>query len=284
MQNAEGIPVFIAVAVIIGLIVCVFALTQHVRTNQLLERIALRFKGRVEPGDFLNSPQVRLKFQGYPAVLKYVRVGKNSTHTVFTITWPDDRFRCEIYPQDIFSGFRRLWGMEDIEIGSPQFDTAYFIAGSDKAAIRELLTGEVQSIIFRLSALGFANFYATREIQVRWSGGVMTVAKPSRLTTFESLEQFLSLCGLLFAAAIETKSSGIEFVGEAREPDAAEAQCQVCGESLAGGDAAGDLVYCSACETPHHRECWQYFGGCSTYACGQKKFVTQVKQQRRKAS
>jgi hypothetical protein len=282
MQNAPGF-LLVLVFLIVVAILALSSYTHHHQTRQMLLRIANRFQGRVELTDAFSSPQVRLKFQGYSALLKYVRVGKQ-THTAFTITWPDDRFRCEIYPQDIFSGFRKLWGMEDIEIGSPQFDSAYFIAGSDKAAIRDLLTGEVQSIIFRLSALGFANFYATREIQVRWSGGVMTVAKPSRLTTFESLEQFLSLCGLLFAAAIETKTSGIEFVGDAREPDTAEAQCQVCGEALGSGDAAGDLVYCSACETPHHRECWQYFGGCSTYACGQKKFVTQVKQQRRKAS
>jgi len=282
MQNNPGFLLFLVFVIVVA-ILALSAYTNHHQTRQMLLRIANRFQGRVELADTFSSPQVRLKFQGYSALLKYVRVGKQ-THTVFTVTWPDARFRCEIYPQDIFSGFRKLWGMEDIEIGSPQFDANYFIAGSDKAAIRELLTGEVQSIIFRLSALGFANFYATREIQVRWSGGVMTVAKPSRLTTFESLEQFLSLCGLLFAAAIDTKTSGIEFVGEAREPDTAEAQCQVCGEALGSGDAAGDLVYCSACETPHHRECWQYFGGCSTYACGQKKFVTQVKQQRRKAS
>jgi hypothetical protein len=85
----------------------------------------------------------------------------------------------------------------------------------------------------------------------------------------------------LFEAALRTRSTGIEFVGEvaidAKEPDAEESKCQVCGEPL-----AKDLVYCGGCRTPHHRECWEYFGGCSTYACGEKKYVTKVK--RRKAS
>ena len=120
MQNANGIPAFFIVALVIGVLIAVLAVIVHrTQTQQLLERIAARFKGRVEPGDLFAGPQVRLKFQGYSALLKYVRVGKNSTHTVFTIGWPDDSFRCEIYPQDIFSGFRRLWGMQDIEIGSP---------------------------------------------------------------------------------------------------------------------------------------------------------------------
>jgi len=280
MHGADGIPAFFLFALVIGAIAVIFGLVQRQQMQQMLLQLATRFQGRLEAGDFFTSPQVRLKFQGYPALLKFVRVGKNTNHTVFTITWPDNTLRCEIYPQDIFSGFRKLWGMEDIEIGSASFDAAYFITGTNKAAVRDLLSAEVQSVILRLATLSSANFFASREIQVKWLGGVMTVTKPTRLNTFESLEQFLSLCGLLFSAALQTRSSGIEFVADVQEPDTSETQCQVCGESL-----AGDIVYCANCDTPHHRECWQYFGGCSTYACGWKKFVAQAKQSsRRKAA
>ena len=40
------------------------------------------------------------------------------------------------------------------------------------------------------------------------------------------------------------------------------AACGVCGDPL-----AGDLVRCDLCDTPHHRECWEYIGGCTTFAC-----------------
>ena len=259
--------------------VTLLVLGQQRQQRQLLERLASRFRGRLEGSDIWSEPQVRLKFQGYPALLKYVHVSKQ-THTVFTITWPDDRLRCEVYPQDIFSGFRKLLGAHDIEIGSAQFDAEYFITGNNPAAVRELLTSEVQGYVFRLASLTATNFFATREIQVKWAGGVLTVTKPIRLSTFESLEQFLSLCGLLFTAAMRTRATGIEFLSDVKEPDTAEAQCQVCGESL-----TGELVYCASCETPHHRDCWQYFGGCSTYACGGKNCLEQPKpQRRRKAS
>jgi hypothetical protein len=276
----NGAALVFVMLVIVGVIGAMIAYHQYHESRQLFERIATRFRGRLEGGDFFTSPQVRLKFQGAPAVLKFMQVGKDSNQTVFTISWPDRELRCEIYPQDIFSGFRKLWGMEDIQIGSPQFDDAYFISGNNQPAIRQLLTAEVQSAVFRLAALHFANFYATREIQVKWAGGVLTVTKPSRLSTFESLEQFLSLCGVLFTAALATRATGIEFIGEAPEPDTAEAQCQVCGAAL-----TGDLVYCASCETPHHRDCWHYFGRCSTYACGEKKFIERPKaRKRRKAS
>lgn len=42
-----------------------------------------------------------------------------------------------------------------------------------------------------------------------------------------------------------------------------EQPCQVCGVGL----SAGPVVYCSKCKTPHHKDCWDYLGQCSTFAC-----------------
>jgi hypothetical protein len=271
VRNPEVIPlvVFIFVVIVMAAAVLFGAHKQHRR--QVLERVAHRFHGRFVPADLLNYPQVRLRFQSYPALLKYVKVGKQ-VHTQFTITWPDPDVRCEIYPQDIFSGFRKLLGMVDIEIGSPQFDAAFFIEGNHPEEVRQLLSADVQAHIFHLASLSSANFFATHDIQVKWSSGALTVTKPSLLSTYEALEQFVSLSGELFVAAMQTRYSGIEFVAETREPDTVESQCQVCGEPL-----TSQLVYCRSCQTPHHHECWEYFGGCSTYACGHKQFVTQLR-------
>ena len=48
-------------------------------------------------------------------------------------------------------------------------------------------------------------------------------------------------------------------VGEAAE----EVVCQICGDSI-----TVDVVFCRSCKTPHHQDCWQYYGGCSVYGCG----------------
>ena len=42
--------------------------------------------------------------------------------------------------------------------------------------------------------------------------------------------------------------------------------CQVCGEEI----AEHLCVYCANCATAHHRDCWNYLGHCSTFACGSK--------------
>ena len=266
---------FVIVAIVVGFALAMAAAQQKNREHTL-GRVAQRFRGRLEPGSLFQMAQIRLRFQDYPALVKFTKVGKHSYHTHFTITWPEPGLRCEVYPQDIMSGFRKLWGMEDIEIGSPQFDIAFFIAGNSKQQVRELLTAEVQTIIMRLTRIGGGNFFGTPNIQVKWTGGTMTVTKPQYLSSYDDLDAFISLSADLFIAAMNTRNAGITFVeGGAKiaEPDEGESQCQVCGESL-----SVDLVYCSACKTPSHRECWEYFGGCSTYACGNKKYLVRSKR------
>ena len=64
----------------------------------------------------------------------------------------------------------------------------------------------------------------------------------------------------LYDQAMLTRSAGIEFLGEESAQLVVEAICQVCGE-----DIGEDMVVCPRCKTPHHRDCWQYNGGCSIY-------------------
>lgn len=53
-------------------------------------------------------------------------------------------------------------------------------------------------------------------------------------------------------------ADGLEVVAAASKPGA----CLVCGEGL-----RRDPVVCKRCHTPHHAECWDYAGGCVTFAC-----------------
>ncbi len=281
VRDGSIIPI-VLILFAIAVAVVIYNIVQSQQHAKTLEAIARRFRGRLEPGSFFERPQIRLRFQGHSALLKYVQHGKHSVHTVFTITWPDAAFRLEVYPQDALSGFRRLWGMEDIEIGSAEFDRSFYISGNTPSSIRDMLSADVQACIWKLARVGSSSpVFGTRDVQVKFVGGLLTITKPRFLTTAEDLDEFIRQSAELFQAALATRSTGIQFVGDvtidAQEPDAVESRCQICGEPL-----AKDLVYCGGCRTPHHRECWEYFGGCSTYACGHKQYVTKVK--RRKAS
>jgi hypothetical protein len=231
MRDAFPVLIFFAILVIAATGI-IWAVLQQQQQTQTLERIAARFRGRLEAGSLFLRGQVRLRFLGYPALLKYVKHGKNSTHTTFSITWPERPFRLEVYPQDILSGFRRLWGMEDIEIGSAEFDRSFYISGNSRAAVREMLSSEVQALIWKLANLGPAKIYGARDVQVQFLGGVLTITTPRYLNSYEQLEEFVTLSAELFQAAMRTRDAGIGFVGtgpaDAGEPDAVESRCGRC--------------------------------------------------------
>ena len=49
-------------------------------------------------------------------------------------------FRFTIYRKGFFSDLGKLLGMQDIEVGDPEFDEAFIIKGNDEARVRELFS------------------------------------------------------------------------------------------------------------------------------------------------
>ena len=47
-------------------------------------------------------------------------------------------FRFTIYRKSVFSDLGKILGMQDIEVGDPDFDEAFIIKGSDESRVREL--------------------------------------------------------------------------------------------------------------------------------------------------
>ncbi len=64
-------------------------------------------------------------------------------------------------------------------------------------------------------------------------------------------------------AAIDVKpEDGVLIENIEMERKGEEVLCQVCGYGM-----TDDVITCTLCDTPHHQECWDYVGGCSTYGC-----------------
>ena len=47
-------------------------------------------------------------------------------------------------------------------------------------------------------------------------------------------------------------------------PEKSRANCPVCGSQL-----EGEITSCHDCQTPHHKECWDYVGHCAIFGCHQ---------------
>lgn len=70
------------------------------------------------------------------------------------------------------------------------------------------------------------------------------------------------LAGALVAVALHIVYSSRSSL-HAVAPAPTGGSCQVCGQGL-----LSDVVSCLTCATPHHADCFDYTGRCSTYGCG----------------
>jgi len=263
---------------LIGIGVVVFLLFRHnsKRARELDDTyrgVAESLGGTCFTGGLLGRPSITFSFEGGRAAIDiYSTGGKNARYyTQLHLGWLDVKLRCEIIPVRVLNSIGKMLGMQDIQIGSPDFDHRYLIGGNSEEAIRQLLSKEVQLAIDELR-----QFLGNDDICISIRGGRLLIKKRSLIRDYGMLKRFVRLGIKLHDTAISTNTEGIEFVDSGQREavlSLASAICQICGD-----DIATDVVFCRSCKTPHHRDCWQYYGSCSTYGCGQVRFMVSTKR------
>jgi hypothetical protein len=249
------------VAVIVLCVVASYARSRQQALNQSFERLARRFGGQVRAAAWFETPGITFSRGGTRVRVDMFSTGpRRSRHyTQVHLDWPDATMRLEVFPDRIWSRMGRMIGMQDIEIGSAQFDRDYIVQSSDVAAVRAFLSGAVQHQINLLRGL-----LGNDDIYVSVAAGQLLVKKLGMIRDFDQLLRFVRMSLELYDQAMLTQSSGIEFEDASTAQLIDSAICQVCGESI-----ENDMVICRRCKTPHHHDCWNYFGRCSTYGCGE---------------
>ncbi len=268
----------IAAVIIIALMGLTHAAQQSTALDEVYARTAPRLGGRASPGGLFGRPSLRFHHRGAPALVDICSTGGEhpNYYTQLHIAWPDHALRCEICPERLMSRVGKFFGMEDIQIGSPRFDERYLITGNSPQEIRHLLNHAVQAHIETLRG-----YLGNDDIYVGISGGRLLVKKQPLIRDHNTLESFVRMALDLFDHATSAGVEGIDFVegaGEEALLSLAEAICQICGDEV-----ERDAVFCRSCKTPHHHDCWQYYGCCSTYGCGQTKFLVQRKKKPRRS-
>ena len=252
-----GFVVFVVIAFGIGF-------HQSQRTNQSFQRVAQRYGGTVREAGLFGRPAMRFVHRGAHVLVDiYSTGGKHATYyTQFHISYPDRTLRCEVRPEGFFNQLGKFFGMQDIKIGSASFDPQYLISGNYHQSIRELLTPGVQ-----LGINALRQMTTIKDIYIGIQAGTLLIKKRGYLRDYVSLHRFIGLCIDLYEEMIN-RETGIEFVENPVKPGVEGAICQICGDEI-----SGSVVFCRSCKTPHHRDCWHYYGACSTYGCGQKRYT-----------
>jgi hypothetical protein len=174
-------------------------------------------------------------------------------------------FRLELAPAVRPAPPQSPKGTRRVAIGNREFDREYIVHANDLDMTRDFLSPDVCGAITNLH----------RSVH---PGGMLLSINPERMLVQidrnlgshpESLawavRESLMLHDALVDGVSHRMKQGIDIVAEPDSwtDDFGPPICKVCGEPIT--DQA--VVVCSVCNTPHHRDCWEYVGACSIYGC-----------------
>lgn len=269
----------------IGLIVLVIYVVIRLMTNlsawvtgaryRAYRQLAAKYRGRYETRGLSDPPTVSFIHNGAT-----VRVGLAPTIQGQPGQIPRTRvvarfgrgipFRMELAPTVRPAPPQSPRGTRLVATGDGEFDHGYVVRANDAEMSRDFLN------ISSCAAVDDLHRLVHR-------GGMLVSINPERMlvqvdrnlgTNADSLtfvvKQALSLHDRLLDAVTRRMNEGVAIVENtgAWQEDSGPPTCKVCN----GPIGEGEMVFCATCNTPHHRDCWEYIGGCSIYGCNGKHF------------
>lgn len=256
-----GLFMAIALLLIVGVIAWGIILS-HQRKGAL-RQLAERFGGTLTEGWFSGS-RVDFVVDTIPVQLTYHPGSQHQRrYTRIRFQWtPPGTLR--LRPEGIFASLGRVFGAQDIQIGDAGFDRTYVIQGQPEAWIRQVLDPGMRDLVRAVGEIGPGGWGRPDvRLEAGPSGVSLSVDRnlvdaPEDLNLF--VERGLRLFRLLRAGPV---AEGVKILSA--DECTVEGKCPVCANPLGASPHR-----CPTCATPHHADCWGYFGGCATYACGRK--------------
>jgi hypothetical protein len=239
------------------------------RLREAFRAFAERRGGDLVDRPLFEPPRVAFVHGAARAVLSLYEApgGGAHTHTQIAFTVPQGwERRLEIFPESSRPDEPWVARDRDARLGDPAFDARWAVRADDAAFAREFLDGRTRQALEALRALG-----AGGHALVSLTPSRLLVRKAGALEPAADLHAFADLAGLVHDRVFFfwQRLSGIEILEESPPERPADPVCRVCGAAI----APEARVTCRRCRTPHHRDCWEFNGQCSTYACGERRWV-----------
>ncbi len=227
----------------------------------MLADTAARLGGRVDPGGFFGAPSVAFRLRGRDAILGGPSFSRSDDAGAGLRLTVDLRGRSpgalKIHPEGFAFPLARLFGAQDLRIGDARFDALYVVKSNPESLVRAMFeSGRREALIESVRAIG------------QYVGPVVDLSRERLLVALDEAVPSDTILGRMVrtaeeftAAILEVETSRPVFWEEVLS--SSEGRCPVCASPF-----GGRTTRCAKCATPHHRDCWDYAGGCSTYACG----------------
>jgi hypothetical protein len=112
--------------------------------EEVWRQLSTAIEGRYVDGGFMRTDKVEAGHGPWTVTLDTYTVSTGHSTIIYTrIRAPyvnPDSFRFTIYRKGLFSDLGKRLGMQDIDVGDPEFDEAFIIQGTDEMKIRTLFS------------------------------------------------------------------------------------------------------------------------------------------------
>jgi len=235
--------------------------------------LANRYRGRYESRGLSDPPTVSFAHGG-----STVRVGLAPTIAGQPNQIPRTRvvarfrhgipFRLELAPITRPAPPQLPKGTRLLKLGILEFDREFVVQANDLEMARDFLSAKIRSSLAMLHRMA-------------QTGGMLLSVNPERMLVQvdRNLGSNADALGLAVREALvlhdglaegvaRRLKQGISIVDDPAGTDehGAPPTCKVCLEPI----TEGPIIVCAECNTPHHRDCWDYVGACSIYGCNCK--------------
>jgi hypothetical protein len=235
------------------------------RLREAFRAFAERRGGDLVDRPLFEAPRVAFIHGAARSILSVYEASEDGAHTQIAFTVPQGwERRLEIFPRGSRSDGSDAPRDEGVRVEDSAFHARWIVRADDAAFTREFLDGRIRQTLEALRGLG-----PSERMLVSLTPARLLVRKAGALEAAADLDAFADLAGAVHDRVFFfwQRLSGIEILEEPGPP--AEPLCRVCGAAV----APEARVACRRCKTPHHRDCWEFNGQCSTYACGERRCV-----------
>ncbi|MEZ6183482.1 MAG: hypothetical protein R3F62_00545 [Planctomycetota bacterium] len=231
-----------------------------------LEAARARYGGALHTSWWAGDA-LRFEVDGVRAELTYQAPGdKKIPWTRLHLDWSGPRLR--IAPETRWTGLRKFFGTQDIQVGDRRFDDTFLVQGDSEAWVREALSVTARAQLLALHVLGsYKAVFSAKLPGVTLDvtpAGVIVRCPRNLVDSERDLLHFLELAletldQLRLAAGARVRVA--ISVGEA----SGGGRCPVCSD-----DSDVLSKRCAGCGATYHPECWDYLGGCAIFGCGDR--------------
>lgn len=254
------------VLVFIAGVVMVIAMRSHSAAGQrrgVFSGLATRFKGHFTVSAWGGKSSLWFRHGDAPILIRRFKVSdslwRRSAVTQFSVPWPDGRVQLLVSARDA-GGSRFSSRDKQFSTGNQDFDAAFVCSSRRPELASKFLSADVLNYAYRFI------WPYKHGLRLKLQGGRLTIETRENVASAREYEGFIRFCIELFDQSRSSRESGIDYVHSHEAQIVSDAKCPVCSEVLVM------MVVCKRCRTPHHEDCWTYYGGCSVYGCRETSF------------